>query len=384
MSTFSCLSLEVPPYRHPRPLSYVTLTPASRSASDFRYDEITHLWHKSVIEVLEIDSEASSSKQEKRKGKDQQLRSFKKQRPFSISGKQRRSTPVLNSANTQKSLEQPQEKNSVTPTAYHQALPSSLPSLQRSMSSCSSSARSPCSQWTGSTSSSTHQNTALQSTLKQAASETPAKLIVALFDVSEEEPKRPLRCGCFEHPHSSLRNFRQAEVLSWKSKREYEDFEKRPASSAVSLGPLTFSSKLTQQKRRMLSNKIQERCCHVRLSCGRGTSRREGLCSSKNGEWQLIPIARPLPTGDHRVALHPSLLSTLSQLHQWVFGAIAELVHNSVEANSSSLWITLQMKWGREVLTVVDDGCGMDERELRGLLTFGKDIKVLLLLLLES
>jgi len=37
------------------------------------------------------------------------------------------------------------------------------------------------------------------------------------------------------------------------------------------------------------------------------------------------------PISSNAAHVHPSMLSTLTQLHPWAFGAIAELIHNSVK-----------------------------------------------------
>jgi hypothetical protein len=40
--------------------------------------------------------------------------------------------------------------------------------------------------------------------------------------------------------------------------------------------------------------------------------------------------------------VHPSMLSTLTQLHPWSFGAMAELIHNSV--SESVVWVLRRTK----------------------------------------
>ena len=44
--------------------------------------------------------------------------------------------------------------------------------------------------------------------------------------------------------------------------------------------------------------------------------------------------------------IHPSLLTTLSQNHRWVIGAISELIHNSVQAKARRIDLLLGDKVG--------------------------------------
>ena len=74
--------------------------------------------------------------------------------------------------------------------------------------------------------------------------------------------------------------------------------------------------------------------------------------------------------------VHPSLLRTLSQSHPWVFGAIAELLHNSIEAECQNIYVTLG-KLGetqKEFFMVADDGNGMSHNGLDKMLYLGKKL----------
>jgi len=69
---------------------------------------------------------------------------------------------------------------------------------------------------------------------------------------------------------------------------------------------------------------------------------------------------------------HPSLLGTMSQIHRWPFGALAELIHNSKQANSTEVRINYKTFHQTRVLMVADNGHGMDPVGLHHMLTFGK------------
>ncbi|KAM7523934.1 hypothetical protein LguiA_013836 [Lonicera macranthoides] len=84
------------------------------------------------------------------------------------------------------------------------------------------------------------------------------------------------------------------------------------------------------------------------------------------------------PLEKNYVRAHPSYLKTLSQAHSgWIFGAVAELVDNSRDANATRLEISIDLIYsknaGKEIpmLSVVDDGHGMTHREIVRMLAFG-------------
>lgn len=75
---------------------------------------------------------------------------------------------------------------------------------------------------------------------------------------------------------------------------------------------------------------------------------------------------------------HPEYLETLSHNHaQWIFGALAELIDNSRDANASRLDISIQMEYHKKagkkipVLAIVDNGCGMTHSDIERMLSFG-------------
>ncbi|XP_037493344.1 MORC family CW-type zinc finger protein 3 isoform X2 [Jatropha curcas] len=74
----------------------------------------------------------------------------------------------------------------------------------------------------------------------------------------------------------------------------------------------------------------------------------------------------------------PSYLQTLGQTHSaWIFGAIAELVDNSRDANASRLDISIEIIYSKRagkdipMLSFIDDGCGMTHQEVVRMTCFG-------------
>lgn len=77
-----------------------------------------------------------------------------------------------------------------------------------------------------------------------------------------------------------------------------------------------------------------------------------------------------------RAETHPKFLEGLSHQHtSWVFGAIAELVDNARDAKAKRLSISVVLVdlEGQQVpmLCVENDGCGMDDKEMKVMLSFG-------------
>ncbi|XP_020271089.1 MORC family CW-type zinc finger protein 2B-like isoform X1 [Asparagus officinalis] len=78
------------------------------------------------------------------------------------------------------------------------------------------------------------------------------------------------------------------------------------------------------------------------------------------------------------VRTDPSYLRTLSQTHAaWAFGAIAELIDNSRDADATRLGISVEYLYSKKVgekipvLSVVDDGTGMSHQDIMRMLSFG-------------
>ncbi|KAJ3692644.1 hypothetical protein LUZ60_011739 [Juncus effusus] len=78
---------------------------------------------------------------------------------------------------------------------------------------------------------------------------------------------------------------------------------------------------------------------------------------------------------------YPTYLKTLSQTHgAWIFGAIAELVDNSRDANSNRLDISIESLYSKKegktipVLSIVDDGHGMTHDEIMRMICFGHSL----------
>ncbi|XP_071710948.1 uncharacterized protein [Rutidosis leptorrhynchoides] len=93
-----------------------------------------------------------------------------------------------------------------------------------------------------------------------------------------------------------------------------------------------------------------------------------------------VKSGSPVPqSGLKKNSVHPSFLKTLGQTHaDWIFGAVAELVDNSKDANATMLDISIEMIYfkaaKREIpmLAVKDDGHGMSHEDLLRMVTFGR------------
>ncbi|VDM41971.1 unnamed protein product [Toxocara canis] len=64
-------------------------------------------------------------------------------------------------------------------------------------------------------------------------------------------------------------------------------------------------------------------------------------------------------------------LHTNSTTHEFLFGAIAELVDNARDAKAD----TLHIDYGGGQLSFLDDGCGMDKKEVESVISFGYSAK---------
>ncbi|MCL7031996.1 hypothetical protein MKW94_029049, partial [Papaver nudicaule] len=88
----------------------------------------------------------------------------------------------------------------------------------------------------------------------------------------------------------------------------------------------------------------------------------------------------PKKKGVNKNVIHanPAFLETLAQSHSgWIFGAIAEIVDNSKDAQASKLDISVETHFsemhGAKIpfLSLIDDGCGMSHDELVVMLSLG-------------
>uniref|UniRef100_J3MFY0 CW-type domain-containing protein n=1 Tax=Oryza brachyantha TaxID=4533 RepID=J3MFY0_ORYBR len=102
--------------------------------------------------------------------------------------------------------------------------------------------------------------------------------------------------------------------------------------------------------------------------------------SVEDGPRILDPIVKKRTTtlAKNFVSTDPSYLRTLSQTHAgWVFGAIAELIDNSRDADASRLNISIKSLFSKKaerkipVLCVIDDGHGMTYAEMMRMISFG-------------
>jgi DNA topoisomerase VI subunit B len=72
--------------------------------------------------------------------------------------------------------------------------------------------------------------------------------------------------------------------------------------------------------------------------------------------------------------INSHFLRDLTHQHDWLFGALAELVHNSRDAHAKTCRISVQRLGAAQKphLIVEDDGSGMTHTELRHAFSFGR------------
>jgi len=106
---------------------------------------------------------------------------------------------------------------------------------------------------------------------------------------------------------------------------------------------------------------------------------RKGEREDHSIELPLQPLLSPssLPPPSFALGtLSPEYLDRVSHAHDWVFGAIAELVDNSIDSGAKKVKITLSDSPNTGYLAITDDGGGMDPHELANMLSFGYTSKV--------
>ncbi|KAB5534861.1 hypothetical protein DKX38_017947 [Salix brachista] len=93
---------------------------------------------------------------------------------------------------------------------------------------------------------------------------------------------------------------------------------------------------------------------------------------------QPLAVKQVPPLKKNYAQAHPSYLETLGQVHYaWIFGAIAELVDNSRDAEATRMDISIEeiysKRAGKEIpmLSVIDDGHGMIHEEVEKMVCFG-------------
>jgi hypothetical protein len=77
-----------------------------------------------------------------------------------------------------------------------------------------------------------------------------------------------------------------------------------------------------------------------------------------------------------RAMISPAFLRDLTHQHDWLFGAVAELIHNSRDAGATRITVSVRHQFGSPlppIFVVDDDGSGMSHEELRLMLSFGSD-----------
>lgn len=149
--------------------------------------------------------------------------------------------------------------------------------------------------------------------------------------------------------------------------------EQQPDSAIIELGQLDFRKEVKNThlycgKRFQVSFATAQKNTNITLD------RFKGVCIiNEKGNVTLCAVEK---LWQRPSIIHPSILGTLSQMHRWVFGAFAELIHNSIEAGSKNIWITMGKRFNIPLITLRDDGHGMSPIGLHQMLTFGKAVKV--------
>ncbi|CAJ0600033.1 unnamed protein product [Cylicocyclus nassatus] len=78
----------------------------------------------------------------------------------------------------------------------------------------------------------------------------------------------------------------------------------------------------------------------------------------------------------HKATISYEYLHTNSTTHEFVYGAIAELVDNSRDAMANNLHIDYEPNDAHGgMLSILDDGCGMDRQEAISVVSFGHSLK---------
>eukprot|EP01083_Nonionella_stella_P036713 100180_1 len=98
----------------------------------------------------------------------------------------------------------------------------------------------------------------------------------------------------------------------------------------------------------------------------RGPSKEAQLASMSHSQRQLQPVRT-------YQGLHPSSLQNGAHMHEWVFGALSELLDNSIDANAKRIMIDIEERTLGHCLTVADDGDGMSPSQLERMLTYGHE-----------
>ncbi|KAL9241504.1 hypothetical protein vseg_015611 [Gypsophila vaccaria] len=104
----------------------------------------------------------------------------------------------------------------------------------------------------------------------------------------------------------------------------------------------------------------------------------KGTCSSISKCCGAVESEKDVSTERNFVRADPSYLKTLGQAHSgWIFGAIAELVDNSRDAKALRMAISVESVYDKKsgceipMLSIVDDGVGMDHNEILRMISFG-------------
>ncbi|KAF7663057.1 hypothetical protein LDENG_00219530 [Lucifuga dentata] len=76
--------------------------------------------------------------------------------------------------------------------------------------------------------------------------------------------------------------------------------------------------------------------------------------------------------------LNPKYLHSNSTSHTWPFSAIAELIDNAYDpdVNAKQFWIDKTVIKGKECLSFVDNGSGLDHEKMHKMLSFGYSDKI--------
>ena len=88
-----------------------------------------------------------------------------------------------------------------------------------------------------------------------------------------------------------------------------------------------------------------------------------------------LQASQPTPDQLDRARVHPKFLHSNATSHKWALGAVAELLDNSVdEIAHGCTFVAVDIESdgsGSNLMSVLDDGGGMNRAQLHNMLSFG-------------
>ncbi|KAJ8427565.1 hypothetical protein Cgig2_006636 [Carnegiea gigantea] len=146
------------------------------------------------------------------------------------------------------------------------------------------------------------------------------------------------------------------------------------APDACVKGQMAVSLRDATHSTRLLDIPAIDSDAHVKGS----NSAEKGTCSSISKFHTNFAAGGNNSPESNFVRADPSYLKTLGQAHSgWIFGAIAELVDNSRDANASRLDVRIETIYDKRagceipMLSVIDDGDGMNHQQILRMISFG-------------